>query len=1504
MKGLTVAIVFLIACLCAFSRAARAADNGTEFFLEDDFTARGLDGSATDPDVEVKGFTVFGATQTAPALNIPAAPGNIFVNGYVQISSGLYVNASSTFTGSMYVAGVSTFTDNLYISGFSSAANYYGNGSGLTNVLSTSSVQRTGDTMTGSLTLLGVSTLTVNGNAFSVGGSALVVSSGKVGFGTSPSFPVDIYSASGNIMRIKSSENYGLIYLMQDAVSRGAMGYVGGLGTLFINGELADAVGVTGDAGVQLGSNGNMIMTLANKRAGVGTKNPIYALDISTVDSNTDSYLFRAGGDGIVISTGGAIQTTGQGHGIIIGNSRGMGAVDLQTYRTNATQVASGNYSAIGGGAQNTTGGDYSFAAGNKSASTIAGAFTWTDSEGMQLSNNVQDRTVFKNRGGFMITGSTNTTMSGTNDRGILFTGNGLIGISTDTPRAALDIVSTGTTINQYAQIWRDSDGAVVASMTATGRLYTAATVDSLGNHVATTTLNMADKPIIGVSSLTIIAPDSYASSLWVSTSVTTPHLYVSAAGNVGIGTASPSSSLSIQYGDMNGPAFAISNTANSVAMGLWSGISSQFFIQRGSGNKFLLDNSGLVGMGGVYSPGAALDVKTLDTGGPAIALRVSKGTDITHNPLFIVEKSGNVGIGLPNPGEKLSVSGNISATGGLTLGDNSAPATLSIGAGAGESVIVAPGNQGLTIMATADEISNRSFQVQTYKADKSTFLQRFVITGAADTSKVYALNANVGIGTDDPKEALDVIGGVKISTAANTLAGTVQYFGGHFQGYNGASWTNFDVSGGGWINGGGTIYPGDLSDSVGIGIVPSGNKLQVYDNTSAAGQHGILSRTYPTTGILTTGYGIAHSKSAIVGLADSNGTVNKVFGVAGYLSDTNQKDSAGVFGGADKGTAGSPSAWGALGYRDAAAREWAGYFNGSLYASSTATANGEDTIYAYQGTSVGGSSLGLTGARTAIVGHANAPAGAFSNIIGVAGYLNSSSVKQSAGVFGAVDANASGPWGALGYLDGSGFSWAGYFNGDVNLERNVSNTRLSISAAGPAATYSPSINTKMKNDSGAIPLNSILFTLDSAGYNSNSSMYQSAAKISVVADAPTGDIAADMPGRIEFATTPDGTDVSQTRMVIRNDGRVGIGITNPTESLSVLGGATFTGVITASTFNAVGTAFMMNGVTVIDESRNIYVNNINSDRPISISSISLTGSLTVGDDSTMTVTGNAFSVGLSTFVVQSGKVGVGTMDPIAKFHVAGNNSPSPLPIILQADNNTSAGSGGYINLIAGTANNAASMGGHVSIMAGANGATTGQGGDVYIQAGAGGGSSGGEGGNIIFMPGNGYSAGRVGIGTTAPRTVLDVKGFIATSGQSRVTTTFSVTGSITPVAIPGLSVNLVDGKTYAFDIILYTASNTAGGIRVALTGGGATASSVVGDAIWMDSGAPSKTRFTTLGGPMCAVTGGTLANCHIMGTMTVGEGGTFAPAFAQNAVNAAPSTVEIGSTMIVQEIN
>jgi hypothetical protein len=53
-----------------------------------------------------------------------------------------------------------------------------------------------------------------------------------------------------------------------------------------------------------------------------------------------------------------------------------------------------------------------------------------------------------------------------------------------------------------------------------------------------------------------------------------------------------------------------------------------------------------------------------------------------------------------------------------------------------------------------------------------------------------------------------------------------------------------------------------------------------------------------------------------------------------------------------------------------------------------------------------------------------------------------------------------------------------------------------------------------------------------------------------------------DMPTRLQFTTTPDGSATSQIRMVIKNNGRVGIGVTSPTEILDISGNVLLSGSI------------------------------------------------------------------------------------------------------------------------------------------------------------------------------------------------------------------------------------------------------------------------------------------------------------------------------------------------------
>lgn len=72
-------------------------------------------------------------------------------------------------------------------------------------------------------------------------------------------------------------------------------------------------------------------------------------------------------------------------------------------------------------------------------------------------------------------------------------------------------------------------------------------------------------------------------------------------------------------------------------------------------------------------------------------------------------------------------------------------------------------------------------------------------------------------------------------------------------------------------------------------------------------------------------------------------------------------------------------------------------------------------------------------------------------------------------------------------------------------------------------------------------------------GYDSNS--WEPAASIDCLIDDTPGN--GDMPGRLEFRTTPNGTHSQVTRMTIKSTGRVGINTTTPSEILTVSGNIT-----------------------------------------------------------------------------------------------------------------------------------------------------------------------------------------------------------------------------------------------------------------------------------------------------------------------------------------------------------
>lgn len=76
------------------------------FAAQDKLAALGTAGIVTNPDLAVKGFSIFGSTNVLTYIS--TAPGNAVFNGAVQVSSDVYVSGISTFTGKAFF--ISTIT--------------------------------------------------------------------------------------------------------------------------------------------------------------------------------------------------------------------------------------------------------------------------------------------------------------------------------------------------------------------------------------------------------------------------------------------------------------------------------------------------------------------------------------------------------------------------------------------------------------------------------------------------------------------------------------------------------------------------------------------------------------------------------------------------------------------------------------------------------------------------------------------------------------------------------------------------------------------------------------------------------------------------------------------------------------------------------------------------------------------------------------------------------------------------------------------------------------------------------------------------------------------------------------------------------------------------------------------------------------------------------------------------------------------------------------------------
>lgn len=131
-----------------------------------------------------------------------------------------------------------------------------------------------------------------------------------------------------------------------------------------------------------------------------------------------------------------------------------------------------------------------------------------------------------------------------------------------------------------------------------------------------------------------------------------------------------------------------------------------------------------------------------------------------------------------------------------------------------------------------------------------------------------------------------------------------------------------------------------------------------------------------------------------------------------------------------------------------------------------------------------------------------------------------------------------------------------------------------------------------------------------------------------------------------------------------------------------------------------------------------------------------------------------------------------------------------------------------------------------------------------------------------------------------------------------RVTSGYTKLSDTTLANITNLTRNVLASEIYSFRAVLFTTSNTSGGIKFAI-GGTATVNGLTAYAYVTDAGVlkvPGTSKVTALGSTFGDITAVSAATVIIEGQIAVNAGGTLTIQFAQNASFGTGSTVNIGS--------
>ncbi|OGR57128.1 MAG: hypothetical protein A2X36_15070 [Elusimicrobia bacterium GWA2_69_24] len=697
-----------------------------------------VDGSASDVVVDIAGNAGIGTTTPGAKLDVAgdaqfgagAAKSTFTTTGALALASGagISVSGSAELTGlpatpsGATAAASKAYVDSQVASG---ASGWTDDG---TQVLLTAP----GDSV------VVQSTLTVQGGAFSVGGSTLSVAAGRVGVGTTA--PAERLEVAGSI-RLAD----GAFIRNSDSSARILLGAPADFYKLTLTGNVNVGSNVYPAADIYgrslLGIGGNTAVTVGNTvapatlkgnpihldgTAGVGTPAPGAKLDVA------GDAQFGAGAAKSTFTAAGAL-TMAAGAGIAVSGSAEL--TGLPASPSGATAAVSKAY---------------------VDSQVASGASGWTDDGTQVLLTAPGDSVVIQSTltvqgSAFSVGGSTLTISQGR------------VGIGTTNPQSALSISGGDVRIAGPAAAkvyFNPAGGTKEWQLDAHGQI-----VDGFNVR------NNTD----GVNALSILP-----------------------GGDIGMGTTAPNAKLQVM-GNLNVSQgmFSVQDSGGDILRlrgegGIVrldnEGLGGHMAFRTNMGGTVTeamrLANTGRLGIG-ISDPAARLHISSANAAAADALLQVSSGASAGQE-LLVVKGDGRVGVGKADPGAKLDVAGDAQFGAGAAKSTFTAAGALTLASGAG---ITVAGNAELTGLPAspsgATAAASKAYVdaqvgsgasgwrddgtqvLLTAPGDSVVVQSTLTVQGGAFSvggSTLVVKEGNIGLGTTNPANRLDVSGNVGLT--------------------------------------------------------------------------------------------------------------------------------------------------------------------------------------------------------------------------------------------------------------------------------------------------------------------------------------------------------------------------------------------------------------------------------------------------------------------------------------------------------------------------------------------------------------------------------------------------------------------------------------------------------------------------------------------------------------------------------------------------------------------